>query len=138
MVINKPIYGGGRLENSTLTIIYNKSSQKEKRRYLRHHMPKAEIILWSALKNKQVLGYKFRRQYSVGSFVLDFYCPRLKLALEVDGESHFSNSAKIYDQERQKYIEEFGIKFLRFINNDIYTNLDGVIEEIIRTIKVLT
>lgn len=123
------------METLSLTIIYNKSSQKEKRRYLRHHMPKAEIILWSVLKNKKVLGYKFRRQYSVGSFVLDFYCPRLKLALEVDGDSHFNSVARIYDQKRQKYIEEFGIKFLRFTNNDIYTNFDGVIEEIIRTVS---
>ena len=56
---------------------------------LRNNMPKAELILWSTLKSKGLDEYKFRRQYSVAQFVVDFYCPRLKLAIEVDGDSHF-------------------------------------------------
>ena len=66
-----------------MTRIYNRTSEKEKRRQLRNKMTPAEIILWSRLKNRQVNRYKFRRQYSVGSYVVDFYCPELKLVVEV-------------------------------------------------------
>ena len=75
-------------------------------------MPEAEIILWSKLKGKQVYGCKFRRQYSVGSYIIDFYCPKLKLAIEVDGTSHFQPGSKTKDNDRQKYIETYGIHFL--------------------------
>lgn len=73
---------------------------------------------------------KFIRQFGVGPFVLDFYCPKLKLAIEIDGDSHFVERAEEYDKRRQQFIERFSIKFLRFTNGDIYENLDGVIEEI--------
>lgn len=76
-------------------------------------------------------GLKFIRQYGVGSYVIDFYCPKLKLAIEIDGDSHFQERAEEYDKKRQKFIEQFGIKFLRVTNTDIYENLDGVTEEII-------
>lgn len=114
-----------------MTIIFNRTLEKSKRRALRKAMPQAEIILWAYLKNKQLYGYKFRRQYSVGKYIVDFYCPRLKLAIEVDGPSHFTNKAEKYDLRRQKYIEQFGIRFLRVANLDIYENIRGVIEEII-------
>jgi len=80
-------------------------------------------------------GYKFRRQYGVNKYVVDFYCPKLKLAIEIDGDSHFGNQAIKYDQKRQSYIESFGIKFLRFTNNDIYNNIDEVLEVIINYIN---
>jgi len=75
-------------------------------------------------------GYKFRRQYSVGKFVIDFYCARSKLAIEVDGDSHFSEVSEVFDKERQDFIESFGISFLRFTNKDIYENLDEVLSKI--------
>lgn len=106
-----------------------------KRRSLRRKMTKAEIFLWVQLKNKQILGYKFRRQYSVGYFVIDFYCPKLKLALEVDGDSHFTKEAREYDKRREKYIKSFGIRFLRVTNLDVYRNMEGVIDKIIEIIK---
>lgn len=114
-----------------MTIIFNRKSEKQKRRALRNTMPKAEVILWAYLKNKQLYGYKFRRQYSVGPYIIDFYCPRLKLAVEIDGPSHFEFQAIEYDYQRQKYIESFGIRFLRVTNLDIYENIDGVIEKIV-------
>jgi len=98
---------------------------------LRSNLPKAEVILWSKLKSKGLDGYKFRRQYSVGKFVIDFYCPRLKLAIEVDGDSHFSEKSEARDKERQRFIESFKISFLRFTNKDIYENLG----EVLATIK---
>lgn len=94
-----------------MTKIYNKISEKLKRRMLRKNMPKAEAILWSKLRSKGLNDYKFRRQYSVGTFVIDFYCPRLKLAIEVDGDSHFVEGSDIYDKERQTIIETLGITF---------------------------
>ncbi|MCK4716170.1 MAG: DUF559 domain-containing protein, partial [Candidatus Marinimicrobia bacterium] len=95
----------------------------------------AEIILWSKLKGKQIYGYKFRRQYSVGPYVIDFYCPKMKLAIEVDGVSHFQPGSETRDSKRQKFIENYDIRFLRCINTDIYENLDGVIEKIRETIQ---
>jgi very-short-patch-repair endonuclease len=98
-------------------------------------MPKAEVLLWVRLKGRQVLGCKFRRQYSVGPYVIDFYCPALKLAIELDGDSHFRAGANAYDAERQVFIESFGIRVLRFLNTDIYENMDGVLEVIVRGIQ---
>ncbi|MGD0919462.1 MAG: DUF559 domain-containing protein [Thermodesulfobacteriota bacterium] len=72
-----------------MTKIYNRTVEENNRKILRKNMPKAEVILWSRLKGKRLDGYKFRRQFSVAQFVVDFYCPRLKLAIEVDGDSHF-------------------------------------------------
>ena len=92
-------------------------------------MPPAEIILWSKIKGKQINEYKFRRQYSIDKFVVDFYCPKLNLAIEVDGDSHSLGKEKEeYDIERQSFIESKGIRFLRFTNNEIYKNLDRVLE----------
>ncbi len=97
---------------------------------MRKAMPKAEVILWAYLKNKQLRGYKFRRQYSVGPYIVDFYCPRLKLAIEIDGPTHFTRQAKRYDLQRQRYIESFCIRFLRVTNLDIYENINGVVGRI--------
>jgi very-short-patch-repair endonuclease len=95
-----------------MTKIYNRIEEKIKRKRLRNNMPEAEIILWSKLKNKGI-GYKFRRQYSVGQYIIDFYCPELKLAIEVDGDSHYSSEAELRDKERQKVVESYGFIFLR-------------------------
>jgi very-short-patch-repair endonuclease len=98
-------------------------------------MTEPEIILWSKLKTRQMAGCKFRRQYSVGPFVLDFYCPEKKLAIEVDGSSHFGEGAEVYDGERQSYIEQFGIRFLRFTNSDVRNNLYEVLGKILEKLK---
>ena len=118
-----------------MTKVYNKEIEKCKRRLLRKNMPQAEIILWSNLRNKILRGYKFRRQYSVKNFVLDFYCPKLKLAIEVDGGSHFIEGADVRDKERQTIIETFGISFLRFTNKEIQENINGVLEKIMENIQ---
>ena len=93
-------------------------------------MPKAEILLWTNLSRKQLLGHKFRRQYGVDNYVVDFYCPALKLAIEIDGDSHFQPGAEKYDIERQRHIESYGVHFLRFTNADIFENIDGVLDRI--------
>ncbi len=84
------------------------------------------------------LGAKFRRQYSVDAYVLDFYAPRLKLAIELDGDSHFTDEAMEYDRTRTAYLERFGIEVLRFSNLEIGENLDGElarIDEVVRRRK---
>ncbi|MFH1175414.1 MAG: endonuclease domain-containing protein [bacterium] len=114
-----------------MTKIYNLGSEKQKRKSLRNNMPKTEIILWSRLKNRQLKGYKFRRQYGIGKFVVDFYCPEIKLAIEIDGDEHFLSEKKIdYDKIRQEFLENFGVKFLRFQAVEIFKNLKGVLDVI--------
>ena len=97
---------------------------------LRRNLSKAEILLWLQLKNKKVNGHKFRRQYSVGRYVIDFYCPGLKLAVEIDGGYHLADDAREYDEIRQKNIESYGIKFLRFSDKEVIKNIPGVIRSI--------
>ncbi|MES3031883.1 MAG: DUF559 domain-containing protein [Patescibacteria group bacterium] len=111
-----------------MTIIYNKSKHLVKRLLLRRNQTPQELILWAQLRRKQ-LGYKFKRQYSVGPYVLDFYCPTKKLAIEIDGSQHLDN--KEYDWERTDYLSVLEIKVLRFWNDEINTNIDGVVEKII-------
>lgn len=94
-------------------------------------MTSAEVRLWIYLKGKSILGYKFRRQYSVEKYILDFYCPALKLAIEVDGAKHLITKKIKLDRERQEKIESLGITFLRFTGPEIYKNIDTVIEKII-------
>ena len=120
-----------------MTQLYNKKIEKEKRRKLRQNIVKAEKIIWDKIRNRQIEDCKFRRQYSVEKFVIDFYSPILKLAIEIDGESHFIEGAAEYDRERQIYIESLGIKFIRFTNNDVYENLNGVLESIAMKVREL-
>jgi very-short-patch-repair endonuclease len=93
-------------------------------------MPDAETVLWSKLRRRQMMGYKFRRQYSVGAYVVDFYCVELRLAIEVDGDSHFRFGARSRDERRQEFIKSFGIDFLRFRNVEVFEQLNDVLEAI--------
>ena len=120
-----------------MTKLFNKTSEKLKRRELRTNMTKAEAIVWQKLRCRQLENCKFRNQYSVERFVLDFYSPELKLAIEIDGESHFQEGVAQYDEERQVFIESAGIKFLRFTNQDVYKNINGVLETIADKIREL-
>jgi very-short-patch-repair endonuclease len=100
-------------------------------------MTRAEIVLWYSLKGKQLLGYKFRRQHGVDRYILDFYCPELMLAIEVDGESHNSDEARERDRKRQEEIEQYGIRFLRFTDDEVLGTPDrvvGAIEEKVREV----
>jgi very-short-patch-repair endonuclease len=120
-----------------MTKLFNKTTEKLKRRQLRSNMTKAEALIWQKLRCKQIENCKFRNQYSVDRFVLDFYSPEIKLAIEIDGESHFQEGAAQYDNERQIFIESTGINFLRFTNNQVYENLNGVLETIAQEIREL-
>ena len=110
--------------------IFNRTEEKEKRRKLRNNMTNAEKLLWERIRNRQVKNKRFLRQYSVVKYVLDFYCPEIKLAIEVDGDTHYSEEEIEYDKLRQSEIENFGISFLRFKNEEIFGNTDKVILKI--------
>jgi very-short-patch-repair endonuclease len=109
--------------------IFTKKSEQTKRRLLRNNSTKAEVLLWLEIKNKK-LGVRFLRQYSVGTYVVDFYSPEIKLAVEVDGVTHISPEEKEYDRFRQEEIGKNGITFIRFSNNDVYENISNVVEKL--------
>ena len=113
---------------------FNRKSERERRRELRASMPDAEVMLWSRLKGRQLLGCRFRRQYSVGSYVIDFFSAEIKLGIEVDGEVHHAAGVPEYDQNRQLFIESFGIRVIRFWNRQVYDSLDDVVETIGREV----
>ena len=95
----------------------NPESQTILRRELRNHSTSAEATLWKLLKNSQAGGYKFRRQHGIGPFVLDFYCPLLRLCIELDGGVHQMPLADVKDEMRTKFLNEQGITVLRFEND---------------------
>lgn len=111
--------------------LFNRPSEKKNRQSLRKNMPKAESVLWKQIRAKQIDGIRFRRQYSIGKYIVDFYSPELLLAVEVDGDSHFMGEASIKrDKVRQSFIEKQGVSFLRFTNDDIYNRSEGVLKAI--------
>jgi very-short-patch-repair endonuclease len=120
-----------------MTEAFNQSSQKARRRSLRKTMPKAEQLLWSQLRNKRLGGYKFHRQYSVDQYILDFYCPKTKLGIEVDGPSHFLDFGIKKDDQRTVHMETYGIQVVRFTNNNIYENMDEVLNHILNRLTQL-
>lgn len=94
-------------------------------------MTRAEIILWSQLKNNNLNQIKFRRQYGVGKYIVDFYSPALKLAIEVDGDIHGIENRMKLDRGRQRYIESLGIRVLRYSNLEVLHNLQDVLNDIL-------
>ncbi len=117
------------------TMIHNRPILKSRRKELRNNSTPAEKLLWSVLQNSNLGGYKFRRQHSVGAYILDFYCPSECLAVELDGDSHFTDEALVYDRERTAYLNALNIKVLRFMNTDVYDNLNVVCERILEEFK---
>ena len=103
-------------------------------RELRQPQTPAEATLWRHLRNKN-LEYKFRRQHPIESFIIDFYCAKAKLLIEIDGETHFQKAQIEYDQARTEHLERLGYKVIRFTNDDIRYNLNIVISKIIEEVK---
>jgi very-short-patch-repair endonuclease len=112
-------------------MIHNRPFLKSRRKELRNNATPAERLLWHRLRASQLGGYKFRRQHSVGSYILDFYCPIARLAIELDGDSHFTDDALVYDRERTAYLNALQIRVLRFLNTQVYEELDAVCEGIL-------
>jgi very-short-patch-repair endonuclease len=109
---------------------YNTQSQKKFRKELRNSLTAAEAVLWQSLKGSQLLRKKFRRQVSIGRYIVDFHCPECGLVIELDGGRHFSITIDEYEAERTKYLEAEGLRVIRFENKELYENLEGVLETI--------
>ncbi|MBI5726683.1 MAG: DUF559 domain-containing protein [Ignavibacteriales bacterium] len=109
---------------------FNKKAEKENRRFLRREETPAEKIIWHHLRNRQLLGVKFRRQYSVFQFSIDFYAPYLKFAVEIDGSVHDEPEQHERDIFRQQIIEELDIQFLRITNDELFENPNKALKKI--------
>ncbi len=114
----------------------NKPQLKKIRQKLRNDMPKSEKVFWQKIRGKQ-LGIKFRRQFSIENFILDFYSPEIKLGIEIDGDSHFISEASILkDCDRDNILfKKYGIKVLRFTNIEVKENSEGCLEKLLREIE---
>ena len=110
--------------------IYNNPLKETKRKELRNKGTAAEAVLWKHLQKSQMLGKKFRRQYSVGPYIVDFFCSECNLVVELDGAAHFSVLAEEYEADRKKYLEGLGLKIVRFENKTLYQNEEFVLATI--------
>ena len=107
---------------------------RERSQQLRTNATYPEQLLWSVLGGKQLGGVRFRRQHPIEPYIVDFYCAAARLAIELDGESHDGRGK--YDEQRTQYIENQRIRVLRVSNDDVLTNLDGVLLIIARAVGI--
>ena len=110
--------------------VHNEKRLKVVRRALRGNATSAEGTLWRYLKRSQLRGRKFRRQHSIGPYLVDFYCPAEKLAVELDGEMHNDPGRREYDDEREAYLREQGIRIVRIENREVFDNAEVVLQAI--------
>jgi very-short-patch-repair endonuclease len=116
---------------------FNRTQLKTKRaRELRVNATIPERKLWAYLRSAKIGGRSFRRQHPVGPYILDFYCPTAKLAIELDGGQHGAAAALAYDAARRRYLNTKGIRVVRFSNYDLKENLDGVCQGIYRALEL--
>jgi very-short-patch-repair endonuclease len=111
-------------------VIHNRKYLKDTRRVLRNNTTSAEAILWKSLQKSQLMGRKFRRQHSIGSYVADFYCISERLVVELDGQPHFTSAGIERDLEREAYLNSLNIRVVRFENREVFSNLEGVLAKI--------
>jgi len=100
------------------------------KRRLRSDMTGPEKRLWSRLRSRQLQGIKFRRQHGIGPHIVDFYCPEQSLVVEIDGDSHADGKQREKDRRRDRYLQSIGLRVVRYTNDDIMKNLDGVLEDL--------
>ena len=116
-------------------LVYN-PALKEKARQLRNDSTKTEILLWTFLRGRQLRGYDFHRQKPIDEYIVDFFCNELMLAIEIDRVSHIGK--EMYDAKRQRKLEDLGVRFLRFKDDDVFYNCDYVIKEIEKWVDMNT
>jgi very-short-patch-repair endonuclease len=102
---------------------------------LRRDSTDAERILWDELRSRRFAGFKFRRQQPIGPYILDFFCREPALAIELDGGQHSNDDAKAYDRQRREYLRSMGVAELRFWNDELTRNLEGVLRKIADTLN---
>ena len=105
---------------------------------LRNNMTKAEEVLWKELKKKEIFKARWKRQHPIDIFIVDFYCHKYKLVIEVDGDIHLNEEIKERDDGREHDIEKLGIKILRFTNDEILGNIESVKDKILFEINLLS
>jgi very-short-patch-repair endonuclease len=118
--------------------IHNRKSMKDLRKYLRNSLTPAEAALWKALQSSKLAGKKFRRQHSIGNYVVDFYCPECRLAVELDGDKHFNSMASEYDLWRTEFLKRYNIRVLRIENRAVLEHPDAVLETIRKHLATTT
>ena len=106
---------------------------KSTARTLRKNMTDSELKLWSRIRRKQIFGLQFYRQRPIGNYIVDFYCPKAELVLEVDGLQHMNKLAMQKDKYRDSYFKQQGVKVLRFDNLQVLKQLDAVVEKVCQT-----
>lgn len=109
---------------------------KEFAKKLRYTMTPAEHRFWFMVRNRKFLDLKFRRQHAVGDYIVDFYCHELKLVIELDGGIHDLKKRKNYDAVRERRIEDLGLTILRFRNQEVFSNMERIEEEVKKVILV--
>lgn len=107
-----------------------KSHLKEHSQRLRREMTDAEKMLWRKIRRKQLKGYQFFRQKPIGGYIVDFYCPKARLVIEVDGGQHYEGDNKVRDKKREAELKAIGFKVIRYTNLDIIKNLNNVVGDI--------
>jgi very-short-patch-repair endonuclease len=108
-----------------------------RRRDLRRHSTDAEAALWFRLRAKRLAGFKFRRQHPCGPYILDFYCPSRRLAIELDGGQHFEAIAQAYDRRRTEYLRSRHIDVIRFPTNLVFTEPDAIVDAIVVALGIV-
>lgn len=99
-------------------------------RNLRSSMTDAEQLIWSKIRRKQIDDVQFYRQKNIGNYIVDFYCPRGKLVIEIDGGQHYENEGIKKDRTRDDYFRSLNLTVLRFSDTDVFKNINGVLERI--------
>jgi very-short-patch-repair endonuclease len=111
-------------------MLYYNRNLKDNARELRKNMTNAERLLWSRIRRKQLKAYQFYRQKIIGNYIVDFYCPKTKLVIELDGGQHYEDEGMKRDKKRDACIRNIGLKVLRFSDRDVFKNLNGVLQRI--------
>ena len=138
IIYPSPPWGEGKGEGSIQQsdeVLGMKRKNIDKCKQLRKNQTDAEKKIWTILRNRQLTGVKFRRQFSIGRYILDFYCPEFRIGIEADGGQHYENGYRQKDELRTEELKTLGVEILRFDDREILTNIDGVYEIIQRTIE---
>jgi very-short-patch-repair endonuclease len=130
-----PAGRGRRVRGAKFQGYIVKRNNISKARDLRKNQTDAEQKLWAVLRDRSLAGVKFRRQFPIENYILDFYSSDIKLCIEADSGQHYTEEGKLQDDERAKVLAKFGIQILRFSDRDILKNIDGVCDVIFGAIK---
>jgi len=121
-----------------MTMIPYNRKLKQTARNLRNNMTDSEIKLWSYLRMKQLHGYQFYRQKIIDNYIVDFYCHKAKLVIEVDGGQHYTDEGKEYDADRNACLNNLGLNVLHISNMDVLQNIEGVVEKILDYLSLVS